>query len=500
VRHRAQLVILLLLTAIPCAIPQSSAVWITHEQEEGLLQGVRAVLPPGWTITNSMSDRTPDDWYTLDHRGFEIDGAKAGDTFQIWFLPKDWLGIRQFRPNRSFSVYWEGVLAGSEWSSSPDCQPIHLPQGLPSKARTFYRRCLTYKTITDSDDVPVHEALQRLGMSTPSLVNGGWAQAQTVFKGQLAEVDEQTQLLVDQFCRDRFCREEAAYSLIVLGVPSHGLTLDCAEHATGKAQEFCVSALKYWGGGDSVRILNAVVSDPASSPQVQKYAAIALEDIADPSSASALMKSLGTTSSSEAAVQAAEALARIHYKLAAPLILSRMRTEQSSFFQALYAGALASLQYKPAAAVIERLCKTTTLSADWILQEQRDTNLVWLPEIALMRLTAPWGTPSNGIRLLLLASANSVLPGPIQVAIVIENVGDQDSTILGTSGNVIVDGKTYGNKDPVIVDGDYTLRVNGVAVHAIDLTGLITNPGIHSVEYRRGTAISNQLTLQILNR
>src|SRR4029077_9125013 len=141
----------------------------------------------------------------------------------------------------------------------------------------------------------------------------------------------------------------------------NGITLDCAEHATGKAQEFCVSALGYWGGVDSVRILNAIVSDPASSPQVQKYAAIALEGIADPSSASALIKSLSTTSSSEAAVQAAEALARIHYKLAAPLVLSRLRTEQNSFFQALYARALASLQYKPAAPFIEELCQTTKL-------------------------------------------------------------------------------------------------------------------------------------------
>ena len=85
-------------------------------------------------------------------------------------------------------------------------------------------------------------------------------------------------------------------------------------------------------------------------------------------------------------------------------------------------------------------------------------------------------------------------------SVVEENVGDQDPTILGTRGDVIVDGKTYDNKDPTIADGNNTLRVNGVAAHAIDLTGLITKPGIHSVEYRRGTAISNRLILQSPNR
>jgi hypothetical protein len=117
-----------------------------------------------------------------------------------------------------------------------------------------------------------------------------------------------------------------------------------------------------------------------------------------------------------------------------------------------------------------------------------------------MRLTGPWGTPSNGIRLLLLAPANSVLSVPIQVAVVVENVGDQDLAILGVPGDVIVDGRTYDHKDTAIVDGNLTLRVNDVAVHAIDLTDLITNPGIHRVEYQRGTTTSNKLSLQILTR
>jgi hypothetical protein len=462
------LVMLLLLVGKLEAVAQNSVAWLTNEQQELIVERLRTFLPRGWTITRTLLNRTPDDWYTLDDRGFEIEGKNGERIFQIWFLPKDWIGIRQAELNRHRLVYWEGVLMGAE-----------------------------YKTVTNTEDVSVHQAVQQMGMNTPSLVNSGWNGAQDVFRDRLPQVEKQTQDLIDRFCKDKMCKDEAAYSLILLGVPSRSITLECAENATVDAQGFCVSALGYWGGRDSVRVLSNVVSSFETSPQVQKYAAIALRSIADPSSGPALMKSLGTMSSSEAAAQVAEALGRIHYKLAALAILSRMERERNSFSQVLYASALASLQYRPAVPAIEKLCKTTKFSADWILQKQRDTILGWLPEIALMRLTAPWGPPSNGIRLLLLPPEKPVLPGPIQVAAVIENEGDRDVDILGTPGDVIVDGKKYENRGSVIVDGSVTLRVNDVAVRTIDLAGLISDGVPHRVEYRLGTATSNQLTMQV---
>ena len=113
-----------------------------------------------------------------------------------------------------------------------------------------------------------------------------------------------------------------------------------------------------------------------------------------------------------------------------------------------------------------------------------------------MRLTASWGSPSNGIRLLLLPSKGSSSDQNLVVA-VIENVGDRDADILGPpGGDLIVDGIRYQHKDPVIMDGNITLRVEDVAAHAIDLSGLIRSVGTHHVEYQLGTAKSNQLTLQ----
>jgi hypothetical protein len=115
-----------------------------------------------------------------------------------------------------------------------------------------------------------------------------------------------------------------------------------------------------------------------------------------------------------------------------------------------------------------------------------------------MRLTASWGQPSNGVRLLLLPSESAAPPGQTRVVAVVENVGDRDLDILGPpGGDVIVDGTKYKQRDPVIMDGNITLRVNDVAAHAINLSGLITSGGTHYVEYQLGTAKSNQLTVQV---
>jgi hypothetical protein len=469
VHVQISLAILLLLVGRYEAVAQKSATWLINEQQKQIIERLGTVLPRGWTITRTLMNRTPDDWYTLDDRGFEIDGKNGERIFQIWFLPMDWIGIRQAESDRHRLVYWEGVLMGAE-----------------------------YKTVTNTEDVSVHEAVQQMGMNTPSLVNGGWDRAQEVFKDRLVQAERQTQILINHFCKDKICREEAAYSLIVLGVPSKSITLECAEHAKVAAQGFCVSALGHWGGQDSVRVLDDVVSNPETPPQVQKYAAMSLNHIADPSSGPALLRALKTITWPEAEQQTIEALGRIHYELAGPGLLERMKSEPNeSSSQAYYAEVLANLRYMPAVPDIEKLCKTKEFSADWILKQQQDGYLYRIPEVALMRLTASWGPPSNGIRLLLLPAGNAKLPELNRSAVVIENVGDRDLNILGTAGAVIVDGKKYENRDSVVEDGIVTLRVNDVAVRAIDLSGLISDDAVHRVEYRLGTAASNQLTMQI---
>jgi len=454
-------------TGTPAAA-QTSPPWITQEQQEQIVQHLRTVLPPGWSITATSLNGTPDDWYTLDNRAFEIDGKSGEHLFHIWFLPKDWVGIRRIGATRPRLVYWEGVLMGRD-----------------------------FKTITNTDQVQVHQAVQRLDMSTPSLVNGGWPEAQALFGDRMQEIDGRARSLIDRFCSDRPCKDEAAYSLIVLGVPARSAALDCAEHATEKAQGFCVSTLGYFGGQDSVGALSNVITNPLTPPQVQKYAAMSLNSIADASSGPALLRAFNLILWPEAAEQTAEALGRIRYAPAASAILSRMQKEAPEAPQQVYyARALASLNYQPAVPAIEKLCKSSTVYGDWILEKQQRQYSGWVPEVAFMRLTAPWGQPSNGVRLLLLPASGAVADRK-RVVVVIENAGDRDMNILGPpGGELIVDGTRYQYRDPVIMDGNPTLRVNDVAAHAIDLSGLIRSGGTHSVEYQLGTARSNRLTVR----
>ena len=398
---------------IQSASAQASAPWITKQRQEELVHRVSAVLPSDWAISRTAMDSTPDDWYTEDNRGIEIDGENAGRTFRVWFLPKDWIGIRQVQPQRKRLVYWEGILSGVD-----------------------------FKFIANSEDLAIHEVLQAgLHMSSPSIVNSGWREAWALFKDRLSEIDVQTRSLVSRFCVNQQCRDESAYSLIVLGIPAPSLTLECAVRAEGIAQEFCASALGYWGGPESVRVLNALVSDPSASPEVRGNAAHALRQIADPASGPALQQALRIASSPDTLLAIVMALEKIRYESAAPEILLRMLRDTPEPDRVHYAKVLATLRYKEAAPAIQRLCKTTAFTADWIFAVQAEGYLSWVPEIAFMRLTAPWGRATDGIRLLLLPPDYSG-SRPTRAAVVIENVGDSDQPILGSLGTVFGTAKT----------------------------------------------------------
>lgn len=65
---------------------QDSARWITKDQQEQIMRRLHAVLSQGWTLTRTALNKTPDDWYTLDKLGFEIDGRNGEHVFQIWFF------------------------------------------------------------------------------------------------------------------------------------------------------------------------------------------------------------------------------------------------------------------------------------------------------------------------------------------------------------------------------------------------------------------------------
>jgi hypothetical protein len=167
------------------------------------------------------------------------------------------------------------------------------------------------------------------------------------------------------------------------------------------------------------------------------------------------------------------------------------------FDQIRYFKALADLRYIPAVPALTKLCETTDITSEW-MEKRRNEYLDGLPEVALLRITGRWGQPADGIRLRLLPPGHALVPGPILVTALIENVGDRNlPEIQMTSGSWTVDGHEYPNIDRPKFDGVMALDLNSVVARSVDLSGVRLTPGSHTVQFRLLGAMSNQLTLRV---
>src|SRR6266536_570927 len=79
---------------------------------------VKKVLPLGWSVTRTQPGSTPDDWENSSPRvGFLVEGSNGKDTFRVWFLPRDWVGIRKLPNKAPRTCYWEGILVGDHYKT-----------------------------------------------------------------------------------------------------------------------------------------------------------------------------------------------------------------------------------------------------------------------------------------------------------------------------------------------------------------------------------------------
>lgn len=304
---------------IPVAA-QNTALWMTSDQREKLLNRLSDSLPPGWSVTRVVENQVPDEWRTFETRTLGIEGKNRERSFHLWIVPEDWVGIR---PQKS-------------------AFPRYGPE-----AYVLDR----FKMILQSD-YAVYQALERWRLVSAR----GWKTEGRENPQTVARVEEQTKALVERFCSDRACRDEAAYSLIVLGISARAVTLDCAEHGSGEAQEVCLGVLQAWPGPETLRILHSVLSRKPSAPVAVKAAAWALRYIGvDEASGPALLEALRNEPGREAEGVLLDALAETHYESAAPEILARLeRAAPDSDCTLKCAKTLAALRYSPAIPAIRK--------------------------------------------------------------------------------------------------------------------------------------------------
>ncbi len=213
-------------------------------------------MPKGWQVTSNEYGTAPPDWHTdAPKAGYVVRGSSGVDTFSIYFLPGDWIGIRKRLNSEPRHTYWEGILVGD---------------GLV--------------TITASSHNRFHDEFQLASSwrMTPSLTNGGFGRSEELFLGRRKLVDATAQTLVRRHCRTSDEFVEAAHSLLVLGVPAKSVFLRAVREAPEMDQQLFCSALGHFGGTDAIYALCDVLADPRISDYTRKYAAMALRNKVGP--------------------------------------------------------------------------------------------------------------------------------------------------------------------------------------------------------------------------
>lgn len=121
--------------------------------------------------------------------------------------------------------------------------------------------------------------------------------------------------------------------------------------------------------------------------------------------------------------------------------------------------------------------------------------------MALLRLTAPWGAPVNGVRLLLIPPATIPATGSIELAGLLENESRRDNHLLFdfAAASIVVDGKVY--EHPVVVwNGPTHLPINSVMVRSIDLPEEVLDGKTHRIQIRAASAASNEIFVTVPRR
>jgi hypothetical protein len=432
-----------------------------------LVKEVRAVLPPGWSVTRTADKITPPDWHTDDPKaGFLVAGGDGTESFEIYFLPRDWVGIRKL-PNRVREGGWgEGVVA-----------------------------CDHYQTVTFSSDDKffrdrVYDLVTRK-LHDPYQVDHSDRRADRLARRKEAAADRAAQALVRKHCRTAEEFTEAARSLVALDVPARTVFIRAVREVPDPFKDTYCLALGRLGGEEAVGTLCEVVADPRGPDALRGWAAVALGPHDDRRIGPAVKKGMALTRNDEALARMAWVLMRFRYQPAAPELLAALKRMTSDYYRAEVAQALAALHCQDAVPELRA----------WLARlregKRPDALLTERVELALLRLTADWGKPGGGARFLLVPPTPAVLGREMILTVHAENVGEKELEAWHTLG----DGLTLDGK-PVPADldiGGITSSFGPGTTHTLryDLARDLKTAGEHTVQYTRGEARSRPVRFTV---
>ncbi len=460
---------------------------------------VQTILPEGWGVSNAVAGSRPAGWHSAEPDvGCLIEASNGTDTARIWFLPRDWIGIHKARHDeRSWNSHYDhGILLGER-----------------------------YKIIFQSTDqfvTPNKNVIQRIPEairkhrefgSTPSIVNSGWHAAEDPFRGRFDLANDKAKALIDKYCLDDADRDEAAFSLLVLGIPAKKVFMQAARTFKGPNKDLFCHAVGLMGGEDAVDFLCELIGDTAMADSQRVAAAVSLKSFDNVRMGPALFKAIKEVSNDneQMFVELAIALGRARYKPAAPELLRILGNLKDDYYKPDVAMALASLDCKEAIPLIKSLIQNARAT------EARGRHAsAAIAELALFRLTGEWGKPNAKARLAILPPTQAAPGNETMLTVYVENAShtllwpwDDDQPrkyALNIPG--IDDGQPGFGESAIIIDGkrgvfggiggfSTQLYPGGVDSRSIDIHSDINYPGQHTVQVVIHGAESNIVTLTV---
>jgi HEAT repeat protein len=434
------------------------------------LDSVRAILPPGWRITGVRARCTPPDWATADpEAGFLVEGGDGQEHFHIWFLPRDWVGIRK-RPNQALiTAYWHGILA-----------------------------CDRYKIITTASQHSFYKWAEKIGggLTYPWSAYRGYDGLVRIFGDKAEAADRIAQALIRQHCHSPSDFLEAAESLRVLGVPARGVFLRAAREVEGDDKDGFCWTLGQMGGDDAIEVLCSVVAD-ARVEDPQRYRAVrALEGHRDPRIGPALHTALKQLRYSSALNCVVGALVHHRYEAVVPDLLKRLQDgNEKNIGKNRLASALAAFHCREAIPAVRRLVD------DLHARKGTSQYAIREAELALLRLTGDWGRHGNDLRFMVLPPARAVVGQKMVVTVLVENIGTERlKTDWYWADGLVIDGKPLYDRprSAVFVGAERLCDPGEVEESSKDISLWIKKPGTYTLQWVGREVWSSKVTLTVL--